>query len=219
MLYGIIKNRLFHFNTLMSSITTMENLMFGATLNTDGSLRKIHIVRHGKKIICKKNHFHQEFVAAKVYTFDTVPKTIVFCRGCAKKSKCIKSILQHFKLTTNFYTKNKKKRIMYEDHKSNENDSGYIPSPVRKRKRYQYNNSHRETKKAPVPEEKKWDIYHEGRICYYCQKQMRTQFVIHGSNIFHNNCCLLFFLNEEKQPSFDTSIYKHPESENLTFIQ
>ena len=26
-------------------------------------------------------------------------------------------------------------------------------------------------------------------------------------------------LNEEKQPSFDISIYKHPESENLTFIQ
>ena len=61
MLYGII-NRLFHFNTLTNSIATMENLMFGATLNPDGSLRKIHIVSHGKKIICKKNHFIKNFL-------------------------------------------------------------------------------------------------------------------------------------------------------------
>lgn len=188
----------------MISITTMENLMFGATLNTDGShCEKFILLDMERKLFARKIIFIKNLLLQKFIRLIRFRKQLSFAEDVQKKSKCIKSILQHFKLATNFYTKN---------------DSGYIPSPVRKRKRYQYNNSHRETKKAPVPEEKKWDIYHEGRICYYCQKQMRTQFVIHGSNIFHNNCCLLF-LNEEKQPSFDTSIYKNPESENLIFIQ
>ena len=154
----------------------MEKLRFGATINPNGSLRKIHILENvGLKILCKKVHLHKIFNARYVYSYENVPCDVYFCKGCAKKSKFKKGLLNVFQ----FKSFKKRPRTTYkEEITSNSEDEEYIPPNKKRRKQYMRNSTVKTSPaKIPVREnEVKPNCVPNSlfdKPCYYCNEKIK----------------------------------------------
>jgi len=204
----------------------MENLRYGATINPNGSLRKIHILEDfGRKISCKKMHLHKLFNATYVYSYDNVPQDVYFCRSCAKKSKFKKDIMNNFQ----FKIPHKKRKIISEDITSDSSDEEYVPSK-QKRRLYKKITVVEHVKKLVKPFKSPNKMSSVGfasifgKPCYYCNKIPTDGICIFESHVFHiykYNCIskykalnLQMFENPE-----DIKIYKYPKSKNLTLME
>lgn len=205
----------------------MKNLRYGATINPNGSLRKIHILEDfGRKISCKKMHLHKLFNATYVYSYDEIPRDVYFCRGCAKKSKFKRSIMNNFQ----FKIPQKKRKITSEDIMTDSSDDEYVPV---KQKRRLYKKKITVIKPVqkltePIKLPKKMSsggfVSIFGKSCYYYNKIPTDGICIFESHIFHTykyNCIFNYEkLNRQKfENPEDGKIYKYPKSKNLTFME
>lgn len=194
----------------------MEELRFGATINPNGSLRKIHILeKHGYTIICKKQHMHKVFNATYLFTYDTVPKNITFCKGCSKKSKYKKQIKIYLSTIGKNIIKNDYNYDGdYEDMSELSSDEEYVdPKSDKVNVNVDINK----------PVWKPFSLFSNNICCYYCNKSVNGSFVLHDNHIFHSSHYVCFDnykkLKDPFEKTEDSKIYKSFESKNLTFLQ
>lgn len=181
----------------------MNELMFGTPVYPNVSSRKIHLEKFGS-FMCGV-----VLDSKYMYTFEDVPKNIVFCRECAQKSGYIKNIQQHFKLETN------KKKVIYTSSDTDESDSDYV-STRKKRNAIDDKNIKNE---HPVKKMKRL-LINDKIPCYHCQQAVGNRFSIYKNKIFHTGDCITAFKSEMKKSQvFDSVIFRNSESQNLIFTQ